>query len=59
MKNKNWKDKLINLINKISKKKGWSSNDSNPFFYQIHFLNMTNAKSLREYKQQQKQKENK
>ena len=52
----NWKDDFIKFVNKMSKKKGWSSDDSNPFFYQVHFLNMTNAKSLREYKQQQKKK---
>ena len=42
----NWKDDFIKFVNKMSKKKGWSSDDSNPFF----------AKSLREYKQQQKKK---
>ena len=55
----NWKDDFIKFVNKMSKKKGWSSDDSNPFFYQVHFLNMTNAKSLREYKKQQKQKASK
>jgi hypothetical protein len=54
MKNKNWKDKLINLINKISKKKGWRCDDLNPYFYQIDLLPYSNAKTLREYKQQQK-----
>jgi len=31
----------------------------NPYFYQIDLLHLSNAKSLREYKQQQKQKERK
>lgn len=52
----NWKDNFIKLVNKINIKKGWSSDDMNPFFYQVQLLDMTNAKSLREYKQQQKMK---
>ena len=47
-----WKDKFVKLINKINKKRGWSSDDMNPFFYQINLLNFSNAKTLREYKQQ-------
>ena len=56
MKNNNWKDDFIKFINKMSKKKGWRCDDLNPYFYQIDLLPYRNAKTLREYKQQQKQK---
>ena len=56
MKNKNWKDKFINLINKISKKKGWESSDINPFFNVVHHIGSTDAQTLRQFKQQLKTK---
>lgn len=52
MKNKNWKDKFINLINKISKKKGWESSDINPFFNVVHHIGSTDAQTLRQFKKQ-------
>ena len=55
----NWKDDFIKFVNKLSKKKGWKFDDMNPYFHQITLLNMTNAKSLKEYKKQQKQKASK
>tara|TARA_S200002703_G_scaffold154229_1_gene156684 strand:+ start:560 stop:730 length:171 start_codon:yes stop_codon:yes gene_type:complete len=51
-----WKDNFIKFVNKLSKKKGWKCDDMNPYFYQIDLLRFSNAKSLREYKQQQKMK---
>ena len=57
---KAWKDKYIDLINKISMKKGWSTSDLNPFFYIIFdHLHRSNADSLREFKKQLKQRGNK
>ena len=56
MKNNNWKDDFIKFVNKMSKKKGWRCDEMNPYFYQIDLLPYSNAKTLREYKQQQKQK---
>ena len=56
MKNNNWKDKFINLINKISKKKGWESSDINPFFNVVHHIGSTDAQTLRQFKQQLKTK---
>jgi len=58
MKN-NWKDDFIKFVNKMSKKKGWRCDEMNPYFYQIDLLPYSNAKTLREYKQQQKQKASK
>ena len=52
----NWKDKLVNLINKISTKKGWKCNDINPFFEQVQFLGSTDAQTLKQFKQQIKTK---
>ena len=52
MKNKNWKDKFINLINKISKKKGWESSDINPFFNVVHHVGSTDAQTLRQFKKE-------
>jgi hypothetical protein len=52
MKNNNWKDKFINLINKISKKKGWESSDINPFFNVVHYIGSTDAQTLRQFKKQ-------
>ncbi len=48
----NWKTKFINLINKISKKKGWESSDINPFFNIVHHVGSTDAQTLRQFKQQ-------
>mgnify|MGYP003638664041 FL=1 len=59
MKNNNWKDDFIKFVNKMSKKKGWRCDEMNPYFYQIDLLPYSNAKTLREYKQQQKQKASK
>ena len=56
MKNNNWKDKFINLINKISKKKGWESSDINPFFNVVQYIGSTDAQTLRQFKQQLKTK---
>tara|TARA_R110001592_G_scaffold162561_1_gene395829 strand:+ start:263 stop:436 length:174 start_codon:yes stop_codon:yes gene_type:complete len=55
----NWKDDFIKFVNKMSKKKGWRCDEMNPYFYQIDLLPYSNAKTLREYKQQQKQKASK
>ena len=52
----NWKNDFIKFVNKMSKKKGWRCDEMNPYFYQIDLLPYSNAKTLREYKQQQKQK---
>ena len=49
---KKWKDKYLNLIQKISNRRGWNVNiDCNPFFYIIFdHLHKSNALSLREFK---------
>ena len=52
----NWKDKLINLINKISTKKGWDSSDINPFFNMVHHIGSTDAQTLKQFKKQMKGK---
>ena len=38
-----WKTRKIKAINKLSKKKGWSSNDNNPYFYLVHEIYKTKA----------------
>ena len=50
-----WKDKLINLINKISKKRGWDSSDNNPFFNIVQHIGSTDAATLRQFKKQMKE----
>ena len=52
----NWKAKFINLINKISQKKGWESSDINPFFNIVHHVGSTDAQTLRQFKKQMKGK---
>ena len=51
-----WKDKFVKLVNKISTKKGWESSDINPFFNVVHNIGSTDAKTLRQFKQQMKGK---
>ena len=48
----NWKAKFINLINKISQKKGWESSDINPFFNIVHHVGSTDAETLRQFKKE-------
>ena len=50
----NWKDDFIKFVNKMSKKKGWKCDDMNPYFHRLNLLHLSSAKTLREYKQQQK-----
>jgi len=51
---KNWVDKRIDAINKITKKRGWKSNDENPFFDEYINLLGTEAKTKREYKEERR-----
>ena len=48
--NISWKDKRIEAINKLSKKKGWSSSDTNPYFEEVHAIYKSDAKTLLEFK---------
>lgn len=50
--NISWKDKRITAINKLSKKKGWISSDTNPYFEQIYAIYESDAKSLFEFKKE-------
>jgi hypothetical protein len=44
---KKWKDKYLNLIQKISNRRGWNASDCNPFFYIIFdHLHKSNALNL-------------
>tara|TARA_R110000772_G_scaffold200818_1_gene311278 strand:- start:51 stop:230 length:180 start_codon:yes stop_codon:yes gene_type:complete len=52
MSKNNWKNKFINLINKISTKKGWESSDINPFFNVVHHVGSTDAETLRQFKKE-------
>jgi hypothetical protein len=45
-----WQDKRINAINRISKRKGWKTNDSNPYFEEYDLVLHTPAKTKKEYK---------
>ena len=50
-----WKRKRIQAIDRLSKKKGWTYGDGNPYFQEVWTqLPKSNAKSLSEYKKQQK-----
>lgn len=54
---KQWKDNYLNIINRASKRLGYDASDLNPWFYTVYdHLHKTNANSLREFKQQQKNK---
>ena len=54
---KKWKDNYLNLIQKISNRRGWNASDCNPFFYIIFdHLHKSNALSLREFKKQLKER---
>ena len=48
----NWKEKRIIAINKLSKKKGWSSSDTNPYFEEIHDIYESDARTLLEFKKE-------
>ena len=49
-----WKDKLIEAINRLSKKKGWSSSPSNPYFEQVLRIYESQAMNLKEFKHAEK-----
>jgi translation initiation factor IF-2 len=50
--NISWKDKRIEAINKLSKKKGWNSSDTNPYFEEIHAIYESDAKTLLDFKKE-------
>jgi translation initiation factor IF-2 len=50
--NISWKDKRIEAINKLSKKKGWSSSDTNPYLEEIHAIYESDARTLLEFKKE-------
>ena len=52
MRGVSWKDKRIHAINRISKHKGWKTNDSNPYFEEYDLVLHTSAKTKKEYKKQ-------
>lgn len=53
---KQWKDNYLTLIGKASKRLGYDASDLNAWFYIVYdHLHKSNAKSLREFKQQLKQ----
>jgi len=46
-----WKQKRIKAIDRLSKKKGWIYDDTNPYFDEVWtYLPKSNAKNLFEYK---------
>ena len=48
-----WKKKRIQAIDRLSKKKGWTYGDGNPYFQEVWtHLPKSNAKSLSEYKKE-------
>ena len=48
-----WKTRKINAINKLSKKKGWSASDNNPYFYLVHEIYKTKATTPKQFKEEQ------
>ena len=48
-----WKTRKINAINKLSKKKGWSASDKNPYFYLVHEIYKTKATTPKQFKEEQ------
>ena len=47
-----WKDKRIAAINRLSKMKGWSCSDNNPYFDLVQNIYKTKAKSLKQFKEE-------
>jgi len=45
-----WKDRRISAINRISKRKRWKTDDSNPYFEEYDLVLHTSAKTKKEYK---------
>ena len=50
--NISWKDKRIEAINKLSKKKGWRSSDTNPYFEEVQAIYESDAKTLLDFKKE-------
>ena len=47
-----WKDKRIEAINRLSKIKGWRTDDGNKYFDEVQELSKTKARSLKEFKKE-------
>ena len=47
-----WKDKRIAALNRLSKKRGWSSSDNNPYFEQYNLILNPNIKTKIQLKQE-------
>lgn len=47
-----WKDKRIEAINKLSKKRGWNFSDTNPYFEEMQDIYLSNLKSLPDFKKE-------
>jgi DNA polymerase III psi subunit len=45
-----WKDKRIEVINKLSKEKGWRSSPNNPYFEEVQAIYEATESSLRKFK---------
>ncbi len=51
----NPKEKRIDIINKISRRKHWDFGDNNPYFFEVwELMPKIDAKSYREYKRKLK-----
>lgn len=55
MSSQNWKNKRIAAINTLSKKRGWNTSDTNPFFEEYIFICNSKSKSKKEYKKERRE----
>jgi hypothetical protein len=51
----NWKDRQIEAINRLSRRKGWSFGDSNPYFDRVfNVIHNDNIKTKKQMKEELK-----
>tara|TARA_A100001391_G_scaffold192394_2_gene166623 strand:+ start:255 stop:479 length:225 start_codon:yes stop_codon:yes gene_type:complete len=51
---RDWSTRRVDAINKLSKKRGYPCNDTNPFFDEYIAIQNSYAKTKREYKEERR-----
>jgi hypothetical protein len=52
LRRKDWKDRRVAAINRISEKKGWSCSENNPYFEQYTVIMNPNIKTKQQCKEE-------
>lgn len=47
-----WKNRRIAAINRVSKRRGWKTSDTNPFFEEYIFICNSRSSNKKEYKKE-------